>query len=425
VRNTAIGLWGFRPALVLPLPKARFPKTSLGKIQRSLLRKQLEAGDLAEHVEHIAGVTARQRGAYIAPEGPAETAVAEIHAQVLGVDSGCLGVTTSFFDLGGTSLDIFKLKRALENRFNLPDVPVTTILQNSTVRALAARLTADTREGNGQFDPLVPLQPGGNKTPLFCIHPGTGEILGFVSLAGYFSNDRPFVALRARGFDTGERHFATFEEMVTTYVEAIRRRQPHGPYALAGYSFGAAVAFEVAKALEAHGERVAFIGCIDGTPYIGDPTSRLDFIDSTVVVSFFLALIDRKQMLELPARIRAAAADPCAFIMQVAPPGRLAQLNLDLTRFRAWAALAFSLVKIGEAYDPAGTVAAATVFYAEPLQGTKQQWLNIHLRRWDRFARSAIRYLEVPGEHNSLLGPKHVAAFQAVLRAEIDRALNE
>jgi thioesterase domain-containing protein len=193
---------------------------------------------------------------------------------------------------------------------------------------------------------------------------------------------------------------------------------------LAGYSFGAAVAFEVAKALEALEERVAFIGCIDGTPYIGD-SSRLDFISSTVVVSFFLALIDRKQMLELPARIRATAEDPCAFIMQLAPPGRLAQLNLDLTKFRAWAALAFSLVRIGESYDPTGTVESTTVFYAEPLQGTKQQWLDTRLKRWDRFTRSANRYVEVPGEHNSLLGPKHVAAFQAVLRAELDRALNE
>ena len=425
VRNTTIGLWGFRPALVLPLPKGLFPKTSLGKIQRSLLRKQLEAGNLAAHVEYIEGVAARQRSAHVAPEGSAETTVVEILAQVLGIDSKCLGATTSFFDLGGTSLDIFKLKCALEKRFDLADVPLTLILQNSTIRALAARITADSREGHGQYDPLVPLQPGGSKTPLFCIHPGTGEILGFVALASYFSNERPVFALRARGFNPGEHHFASFEEMVTTYVEAIRRHQPHGPYALAGYSFGAAVAFEVAKALETRGEPVAFIGCIDGTPHIGDPSSPLDFISSTVVVSFFLALIDRRQMLELPARIRAAGEEPCAFIMRLAPPDRVAQLNLDITGFRAWAELAFSLVRIGEAYNPTGTVESTTVFYAEPLQGTKQQWLNIHLRRWDRFTRASTRYVEVPGEHNSLLGPKHVAAFQALLRAEIDRALHE
>jgi thioesterase domain-containing protein len=63
------------------------------------------------------------------------------------------------------------------------------------------------------------------------------------------------------------------------------------------------------------------------------------------------------------------------------------------------------------------------VFYAEPLRGTKHEWLNFQLRRWNGFSRVPVRYVEVPGEHNSLLGPKHVATFQALLRAEIDRAL--
>jgi len=111
--------------------------------------------------------------------------------------------------------------------------------------------------------------------------------------------------------------------------------------------------------------------------------------------------------------------------MQLAPARRFVDLNLDLARFEAWAALAYSLVRMGEAYRPSGTVESATVFYAEPLQGTKQEWLEHHLGLWDGFARNPNHYVEVPGEHNSLLGPKHIAAFQAVLRAEIDRALAE
>jgi acyl-CoA synthetase (AMP-forming)/AMP-acid ligase II len=39
----------FRPALILPLPQAAFPKTSLGKIQRSLMRRRLESGEYAKH----------------------------------------------------------------------------------------------------------------------------------------------------------------------------------------------------------------------------------------------------------------------------------------------------------------------------------------------------------------------------------------
>jgi acyl-CoA synthetase (AMP-forming)/AMP-acid ligase II/thioesterase domain-containing protein len=437
VRNTVIALWGFRPALALPLPRECFPKTSLGKIQRSLLRKRLEAGELAAHVERIAAITARQHGAYLAPCGAAETAVAEMFAEVLGIEVRSVGASASFFDLGGTSLDIFKLKRALERGLDLLDVPLVTILQSSTVRALAARMSEHNRRLTRyredpvlpaltrSYDPLVPLQITGSKTPLFCMHPGTGEILGFLGLAQYFAAERPFYALRARGFNADEPHFGTFEEMIASYTVAIRARQPRGPYALAGYSFGAAVAFEVAKALERSGERVAFIGCIDGTPYIGDPQDRLDFIGSTVVVAFFLGLLDKGQLWELPAQIRAAGRDPCEVIVGLASAARLSQLNLDPERFAAWADLAYSLVRIGEAYEPGGTVESVTVFYAEPLRGAKQEWLDSQLRRWDDFTRAPNRYVEVAGEHDSLLGPKHVAGFQAVLVAELARALQE
>ncbi len=104
------------------------------------------------------------------------------------------------------------------------------------------------------------MQLSGEKTPLFCVHPGVGEVLVFVNLAQYFVGDRPFYALRARGLNEGEQPFTSFAEMVETYVAAIRKRQPHGPYAVAGYSFGGAVAFEIAKVLEAAGERVDFVG---------------------------------------------------------------------------------------------------------------------------------------------------------------------
>ncbi len=429
IRNVTIALWGFRPTWIFPLARESIPKTSLGKIQRSLLRKRLELGQFAAELHFISELTQRQLGPYVAPEGAAETAVRDVYAEVLGIDPTPLSATANFFDLGGTSLDIFKLKSHLEERFGLGELPVATLLQHATVRTLAAYIGGERRSGDEAYDPVVPLQLSGTKTPLFCIHPGTGEVLVFMGLAGHFNSDRPFFALRARGFNPGETHFESLTEMVTTYVAAIRKRQPQGPYALAGYSFGAPVAFEVARALEAAGERVAFLASIDGTPSIGDPAARLDFVGSTVIVSFFLSLIDRQQMLELPQRIRSANAhvdnaQVCSYILQLAPSARISELNLDLSKFEAWAALAYALVRIGEAYVPNGKVETATIFYAEPLRGTKEEWLGTHLRRWDDFTRLPVRYVETPGEHNSLLGPRHVAAFQALLRAEMDRALD-
>ena len=426
VRNTTILLWGFRPSLILPLPKNAFPKTSLGKIQRAVLRRRLEGGELAAYEAHVEGVTSRQLGGYAAPEGPAEIAIAEIYADMFRLDPLMLSTTASFFDLGGTSLDILKLKRKLEERLGIEDLPIVTILQNPTIRALAARTAPGCLAVRREYDPIVPLQLSGNKTPLFCVHPGVGEVLVFVNLAKYFVNERPFYALRARGFNDGEKYFATFDEMVSTYVSAIRSRQPHGPYAVAGYSYGGAVAFEIAKVLESQGERAAFVGSFNLPPHIKYRMDELDEVEGAVNLAFFLALIDKQQADELPAKLRAASPvqDPCEYLIRNAPRERLVELDLDLAKFTAWAGLAQSLLTLGRSYVPSGAVESMTVFYAHPLRGTKENWLNNEIKRWDDFTRSPNRYVDVAGEHYTLMGPKHVASFQGVLRAELDRALD-
>lgn len=425
IRNSTILLWGFRPWLVLPLPKEAFPKTSLGKIQRAVLRKHFEAGAFAKYEAYIADVMNRQVGGYAPAVGPTETAIVEIYAQMFKVAPEMISTTASFFDLGGTSLDILQLKRNVERRLGIANLPIVTILQNPAARALAARIASGVHPSAGDYDPVVPLQLAGAKTPLFCVHPGVGEILVFVNLAKYFVNERPFYALRARGFNEGEEYFTGFDEMVSAYVDAIRRRQPHGPYAVAGYSYGGAVAFEIAKELESQGERVDFVGSFNLPPHIKYRMDELDAVEGAVNLAFFLSLIDKKQSEELPGQLRAALPeqDPCAHLITIAPPDRLNELDLDLAKFKAWAALAQSLLTMGRSYVPSGRVESMTVFYAIPLRGTKENWLNNELKCWDHFTRSPNRYVDVAGEHYTLMGPKHVATFQAVLRTELDRAL--
>lgn len=424
IRSTTVALWGFRPSLILPLPIEDFPKTSLGKIQRATLRLRLEAGELAAREAHVSAVTSRQLGGYATPVGAGETAIVEIFAQMFNVAPETISATASFFDLGGTSLDILQLKRHLERRLDIPDLPIVTILQHPTARALAARVASGVRPEAEPYDPVVPLQLSGTKTPLFCVHPGVGEILVFVNLAKYFVNERPFYALRARGFNDGEDYFTSFDEMVQTYVEAIRRRQPHGPYAVAGYSYGGAVAFEIAKMLESQGERVDFIGSFNLPPHIKYRMDELDPVEGAINLAFFLTLIDKAELEKLPPLLRATPErDPCTYLIDIAPPQRLIELDLDLEKFRAWAALAQSLLTLGRSYTPSGQVDSMTIFYAIPLRGTKERWLNEELRRWDDFTRKPNRYIDVDGEHYTLMGPKHVATFQATLRAELDRAL--
>ncbi|WP_243729356.1 non-ribosomal peptide synthetase [Paludibacterium purpuratum] len=427
IRNTTLLLWGFRPCLVLPLPREAFPKTSLGKIQRALLRRRLEDGSLAEYVNSTKEMTVRQCGEWVPVAGDTERAIAEIYGRMFDTPPDAIGATTSFFDMGGTSLDILKLKQGIERRFTGVSLPILAILTHPTVRALAACVIAGGAPNIAEYDPIVALQTSGDKTPLFCVHPGVGEVLVFVSLAQYFVNERPFYALRARGFNEGESYFTDFDEMVSTYVAAIRARQPHGPYAIAGYSYGGAVAFEIAKVLEAAGERVDFVGIFNLPPHIKHRMSEFDPVRGAVHLAFFLSLIDRKQADELPDKLRAGLPeqDFRAWLIRNAPAERLAELDLDLEKFTAWSKLAHSLTSMGSHYEPSGSVAALSVFYANPLYGTKDSWLNNELMRWDDFSRDSNRYIEVAGEHNTMLGSQHVASFQTALRAELARALHD
>ncbi|MFE0175384.1 alpha/beta fold hydrolase [Streptomyces sp. NPDC059002] len=425
IRSSTVMHWGFRPQLVLPVTVSDIPRGNLGKVQRSRLRAAVEAGALDAAARRADEVSTRFLGGYVAPEGDTETALAAIYARALGIAK--VPVTASFFDLGGTSLDVLRLKLEIQNGFGIDDVPMSTLLQAPSVRALAARLTAgqDT-DGDSAYDPLVPLQVTGEGTPLFCVHPGLGEVLVFINLAKYFTGERPFYALRARGFGQGETHFASFDEMVSTYVDAIRRVQPRGPYAVAGYSYGGAVAFEIAKRLEADGDEVGFVGVFNLPPSISGRMNEITFTDGAINLALFLELIDAADIEALTARLRPLPeADQLAHLIENAPQRRLTELDLTVERFTAWVHLAQNMVHLGRTYEPSGTVAQAHVFYCTPLKGTKQEWLDNQLRHWDDFTRRPTTFIEVDGEHYTLMSPQHVRTFQTTLRRELDRALGQ
>jgi acyl-CoA synthetase (AMP-forming)/AMP-acid ligase II/thioesterase domain-containing protein/acyl carrier protein len=417
IRNTTIMLWGFRPTLILPLPKSAFPKTSLGKIQRSLIRQRLEAGSFKVEAEHIARVVSQQLGPHAPPEGPLEEAVAQIYCSILGVDPSALSATVNFFDLGGTSLDILKLTQALERRCGAK-LSTLAILQNPTVRQLAARIQSGSQPGSSRYNPIVPLQSSGKKTPLFCVHPGNSEVLVLVNLAKYFLHDRPFYAFRPPGFQAGETCFETLDEMISTYVEALLARQPRGPYAIAGYSMGALVAFEIAKELESRGHQLGFLGLIDHGP--NTQVESMSFTELATVLAWVLGLIDLPSLHRLRGEIPEAPSsiETCEYILKSASSRRFAELDLDLQKFFTWARVAHNTEQLIYARVTRGKVSCLTAFCSS---GTWEvgDWAA-QLRSWNAYTEQPARVIDVAGDHYTLMLPKYVAAFQSQLREEID-----
>src|SRR5205814_66593 len=83
-------------------------------------------------------------------------------------------------------------------------------------------------------------------------------------LATALGEEQPFYGLQARGLYGGARPLTTVEAMAEHYLAELRSVQAHGPYQLAGYCFGAIVAFDMAQRLVGDGEEVAFLAVFNG-----------------------------------------------------------------------------------------------------------------------------------------------------------------
>ncbi|HZI06168.1 MAG TPA: amino acid adenylation domain-containing protein, partial [Archangium sp.] len=204
------------------------------------------------------GESRREGRASVAPRDELERELVHVWEEVLGVKP--VGVTDSFFELGGQSLLAVRLVARLRERWGHA-VPLAVLFEGPTVEALAARLRAGvpaSAQGN-----RVTLQPEGTGTPVFWVHPVGGNVLCYAELARHLGTGRPFHALQATGLDGSEAPLTRVEDMARRYVEQVRAVQPEGPYLLGGWSLGGTVAYEMARELRRQGQEVALLVLLD------------------------------------------------------------------------------------------------------------------------------------------------------------------
>lgn len=113
---------------------------------------------------------------------------------------------------------------------------------------------------------LVPLQPAGDRPPLYCVHPASGSAYCYSGLARMVGPGQPVYGLEAPGLE-GERPPAgSVDELVTAHLAAIRSAVPAAPapvVSLLGWSMGGVLAFELAHRLRAAGVGVAALIMVD------------------------------------------------------------------------------------------------------------------------------------------------------------------
>ncbi len=219
------------------------------------------------------------------PRNAQERAVVDILGELLGIPAP--GIDEDFFELGGTSLTAMRLMVAVEKRFGVR-VPLATFAMAPTVAALAERLRS--QDAVAAFDSVVPIRTEGTRRPIFLVHPLGGNVLCYVRLARHLPADQPVYALQAAGSEPGTEPIDTMSGLARSYLEAIRRIQPEGPYRLGGWSFGGFVAFEMAWQLHNSGtDEVEQLVLLDSIA--PDPGERPEVADRAMLEWFFWELI--------------------------------------------------------------------------------------------------------------------------------------
>ncbi|MFJ9952084.1 amino acid adenylation domain-containing protein [Kitasatospora sp. NPDC091207] len=225
------GAWVELPAL---------PLTAHGKIDRAALPAPTGAAPAT---------------ASTAPRTPAERAVAEVWAEVLGIEQ--VGVDDDFYLLGGHSLAILRITALLRERHGI-ELTVRSFVADPTVAGLAAAV--DAAEAGEPVESLLWLRREGGRPPLFLVHPGGGSAHWYRPLVPHLDPDQPVAAFAWPGLQAEHGGpVPSTEQMAERYLAELRAAAPHGPYRLFGWCGGSGITSELAHRLTAEGEEVTFL----------------------------------------------------------------------------------------------------------------------------------------------------------------------
>jgi amino acid adenylation domain-containing protein len=220
------------------------PLTPNGKIDRRALP--------------VPSYTRQLEGEFVASQDEVELQLTKIWKQVLGIDR--IGIEDNFFELGGYSLLAVRAISEIE-KLGYQRLPLSTFLAAPTIKEFANLIRI--KKAVTTWPSLVPIESRGSKPPLFCMHPVGGNILEYYPLAHHLGPEQPIHGLQSTGLDGVQVPLSRIEDMAARYIQEIQSLQPHGPYFLTGYSFGALVAFEVACQLESQGEKIGLLALLD------------------------------------------------------------------------------------------------------------------------------------------------------------------
>ncbi|MBL9168127.1 MAG: hypothetical protein JNN07_10335 [Verrucomicrobiales bacterium] len=189
---------------------------------------------------------------------PTQLLLGDLWRELLGVET--IGTGDSFFELGGKSLATLRLVAQIEEKTGRRISPVQ-LLEHPTLESLAQWLDREKIQNIPRG--LLPLHAEGSLPPLFFVMEGGTDASELKGLAARLGATQPSFGVPIQATRDELSHPEKAVALAQQSLQEIQAFQAKGPYFLVGDSFGAAVAYEIARLLVAAGETIGLLAIID------------------------------------------------------------------------------------------------------------------------------------------------------------------
>lgn len=392
----------------------KFPHLPNGKVDRKALPRPAEN----YNTQKVQGPhkTERHAGVETTEATDLEKLVSRVWSEFLNIEK--IGLDENFFELGGHSMIAVRVMGKIEKETG-QRLPLASLFEYSTIRGIASLLKSG--PSAIRWDSLVPIKPLGNKMPLYIVHGAGLNVLPFDTLAKHMNIEQPVYGLQAKGLNGIDDPLEKIEDMAAYYIEEILAQNPTGPYALAGFSFGGLIAFDMAKQLKTMGKEVKVLAIFDTNvsqsrrydPLIKRLFARSRFFANQVLYSFKLLKAD-------PIRtIQYKSQSIKRIFVSLYWKYRYGDDN-DKQGFYGYShAVDMKNIQAVDRYVLTPYNGVIDLFRAKKRLFFINDFVYLG---WKQYAMKGIRIHDIPGEHNYIFDHPNVEEFAVILQKCLDNA---
>lgn len=354
---------------------------------------------------------------YTPPRTDVEKKLVDIWERYLGINK--VGVFDDFFDLGGHSLIAVQIMNDIQAELH-KTLPLASLFQHSTIEKLALLMRLNGKSIT--WDSLVPIKPTGTKTPLYIVHGAGMHVLLFNTLAVNLDPDQPVFGLQAKGLNGIDEPHYTIEDMAAHYVKEIIAKNPKGPYALAGYSLGGLIAYEMARQMQKMGKLVTTLAMFDTNVEEDRPVPKTNFgrfwekaRHIAVQAGYTLKLLTKYPVSTVKHKSRAVRRRLMTLYWQV-KYGK----SQDQQGFFGYA----HKIDVINANAERAYVVKPSDLHIDLFKAKKAMFYmdDFEYLGWKPYALNGITIHDIPGDHDSIFTPPNDRVFARLLQDCLDKA---